>query len=915
MDHRVDHRGNNYGLDRPGPFFQDLRRQRVTLEQLEREFIDLLNSHIGRAERIVPYLKRKLAQRPLEEQACRQRLIARFYEASAQHRLAIRWTRKALHSFLLLGRPGGIRQCLRMLFSSYTHLGQYNNARIYAEKALEDTQLPYSERLKILVNLGGLEYRNHNYAPALHYFKIALRLLPNKGHHQTRAIVLYNVANLYVSLNKFVEADQNYQKASTLFRQLGLSLYEAHARQAHGMLFTILGQYFRAERDLKKAQKVYLDGGDRLGGALCDIELFRLDLRLNRYENVLNRTDTLVTTFKKLGRAFEMGLIYYYAAQAAIALNEPALCGEYLEQAATLFRREQNRHFQALCIMLQGNLLWRAGRDAEALVLIYRAKDAFVAENQPELELQCLIYGSRIQSGNINRQAHERIRDLIKNPLNPQVRIQALITISNYWYGRGQLKRSIRCLLEAVNSIEESRASIASEQLRCSFFQDKTEAYELLIERLFHWKDAGAAKLIFKVIELSRGRQMSEVLSQSQDLPPVLNRNEPSIMELHRLELRLKHLNRKWEELTTDDESATTEKTTLEKSLQETKQARARLKEQMSHEGRLGMFFPIELKAEKLRPLLEPHQLLVIYFLNKNSLYRLELKADGLKTYQTQLYDRFESDLNLMLNWLSSRLPNKTARILEYADRLSKVLLPVRLRHVKHIIFVPHKGLQRFPWAMLRREKGYLIESHALSQCPNLPTFYFSFKKKKSEFSKPVFLFSDHPEDPQALERDILHRQFKAGKVFQNLTATHLARHIMLSDFIHFAGHCYFNQREPVKSCLQLNGNRVTLGQIAKLRLMRQPFINLAACQSGWMVLGAGNEPYGFVISLFAAGSASILASLWDIDDQATGRWMTHFYGHLEEGLAQAYRATCLAMNKAGEPPYFWAGFCLLGKC
>jgi len=134
------------------------------------------------------------------------------------------------------------------------------------------------------------------------------------------------------------------------------------------------------------------------------------------------------------------------------------------------------------------------------------------------------------------------------------------------------------------------------------------------------------------------------------------------------------------------------------------------------------------------------------------------------------------------------------------------------------------------------------------------------------------------------------------------------------ADFIHFAGHCHFDRRTPAKSYLQLAGTRVPLGFFSGFRFRNRPFINLAACSSAWTVVSAGNEPHGFVISAFAAGSSNLLAGLWELDDEATGSWMNVFYENLDKGLPRAYQQACLTMMRQRPEPYFWSGFSLLGR-
>jgi CHAT domain-containing protein len=64
------------------------------------------------------------------------------------------------------------------------------------------------------------------------------------------------------------------------------------------------------------------------------------------------------------------------------------------------------------------------------------------------------------------------------------------------------------------------------------------------------------------------------------------------------------------------------------------------------------------------------------------------------------------------------------------------------------------------------------------------------------------------------------------------------------------------------------------------------------------------------------AGTPTILASLWEVDDQATGIMMKTFYDNvMGQGKADALRGAQVALLK--DPryvyPYYWAPFVLVG--
>ena len=67
------------------------------------------------------------------------------------------------------------------------------------------------------------------------------------------------------------------------------------------------------------------------------------------------------------------------------------------------------------------------------------------------------------------------------------------------------------------------------------------------------------------------------------------------------------------------------------------------------------------------------------------------------------------------------------------------------------------------------------------------------------------------------------------------------------------------------------------------------------------------------------ARAERVVASLWQVDDQATAQLMQYFYrGMLKDGLrpAAALRAAQIAMsrNRRWSSPYYWAGFVLQGE-
>lgn len=150
-----------------------------------------------------------------------------------------------------------------------------------------------------------------------------------------------------------------------------------------------------------------------------------------------------------------------------------------------------------------------------------------------------------------------------------------------------------------------------------------------------------------------------------------------------------------------------------------------------------------------------------------------------------------------------------------------------------------------------------------------------------------------------------------------------------LSQFriVHFATHGVVDPEHPALSGIILSlvdrqGNRkdgfLRLHEIYHLRLAAD-LVVLSACQTALGKSVKGEGLIGLTRGFMFAGSKSVLATLWKVDDEATGELMTHFYqgllkDHLPPGAALRNAKVALWKQKRWRSPYFWAAFQLQGE-
>ena len=97
---------------------------------------------------------------------------------------------------------------------------------------------------------------------------------------------------------------------------------------------------------------------------------------------------------------------------------------------------------------------------------------------------------------------------------------------------------------------------------------------------------------------------------------------------------------------------------------------------------------------------------------------------------------------------------------------------------------------------------------------------------------------------------------------------------------IHVAAHGFFRRDNPMFSAIQLGASRLTVFDLYELDLPSE-LVVLSGCGTGLGVVEGGDEQIGLVRGLLYAGAQTVVATLWDAQDESTRRFMEAFYRRL----------------------------------
>lgn len=143
---------------------------------------------------------------------------------------------------------------------------------------------------------------------------------------------------------------------------------------------------------------------------------------------------------------------------------------------------------------------------------------------------------------------------------------------------------------------------------------------------------------------------------------------------------------------------------------------------------------------------------------------------------------------------------------------------------------------------------------------------------------------------------------------------------------LHFAAHGLANDLHPelsgiVLSTVDSRGKArdgfLRVHDVYRLDLPADMIV-LSSCSSALGPNRSGEGLASLVHSFFYAGAKRVVASLWDVDDEATAELMKRFYAQIfEKGLrpAEALRQAQLSLSQKEKwnHPFFWAAFVIQG--
>ncbi|MCS6882818.1 MAG: CHAT domain-containing protein [Oscillochloridaceae bacterium] len=263
-------------------------------------------------------------------------------------------------------------------------------------------------------------------------------------------------------------------------------------------------------------------------------------------------------------------------------------------------------------------------------------------------------------------------------------------------------------------------------------------------------------------------------------------------------------------------------------------------------------------------------------------------------------------------------------------DRLADWLLdPLADQLTTPVVgIVPHEALHYLPFAALPLGERLFGEAHTLFHVPSASVLPFILAKRKGEASRLLALAQGQlpglPPLPYVDAEVTAIKRLYPTDAFTGPAATEqaLRDHAAGAGMVHLAAHGELNTVAPLFSRILLApggeaDGALEVHEVYGLALEKANLVVLSACQTQLGAHSRGDDLVGLNRAFIYAGAPTVVASLWNVNDEATSKLMTAFYQELRAGKGkaealQAAQATLRADARYAHP-YYWAGFVLTG--
>lgn len=845
----------------------------------------------------------------------------------------------------------------------FDRLGEKTEALKFYESALKFFQANNYPNFAAaaLTNLGQLHSDLGDKQKALEFFNQALPLLRQGGNQSGEARTLNNIGLVYFATGSQQAALENYNLALPLFRQIGDKSGEARTLTNIGAVYSLFGEKQKAIEFYSEALPIFTRIGDVGGAAATLNNIGAVYSDLGDKQKAMEFQNQALPLLRKIGDKSAEARALNNLGREYADVGDPRKALELYNQALSLLREVGDKAGE-------GQILISIGAAYDSMGELQKALE-FYNQSLPILRQVDDKAGEAASFSGIGK-VYTELKDGPKSIgyFNVALRlsrassenIQEARTLNNLMYTWESLQNSRVAVFygkQSVNKYQQLRQSIQglSKELQRTFLKSVEDTYRKLADILIANGRIAEAEQVLDMLKeeeyfsyLRRddkaAADLKSRIALSPDEKKAVDDYEKFAGDITRAAEEYESLKKKipfggtieslpsderkrYEELELRYNAATT---VFNKFLDDLKIKFGKTDERVAkiESDTIGL----------LKKLNQPRTVIVSTIVGADRLNLIVTTSDVQKAHTVEIK---AADLNKLVADFRETVKNPNLDPRPLGKRLYDKLFPAALvkdlENIKAdtIVWSLDGTLRYVPMSALWDGEKYLVERYnqaviTLASRDKLESNQNLNRQNWLAFgvgvSKSFENFNSLPAVPKELCSVV--KDAKQNEFCSALGETGVFGGVMLRDeeftfdifkqnlgktpIVHVASHFALNPGEYDQSYLLLGGGanrKFSLVDVRNTRLDGIELLTLSACNTA---MTSGNASNGLEVEGFGAlaqkqGVKSVLATLWAVADDSTGKLMTDFYRILETnpstGKAEALRNAQINLIKGANKP------------
>ena len=678
----------------------------------------------------------------------------------------------------------------------------------------------------------------------------ALLLISNTQEHETLGQTLLVLGYVHNDLADLDAALGFYKRALTEWRA-GRNVWgESKTLASIGLVQTLLGDRDAALAALQATLPILERIGDRMSQGVALNNIAYVYQTVGELDAALIYFLKALRTYQKIQFKLGEAITLQYCADIYTLMGNLKMALDYYDRALPLSQAIQNTLLEAEALNSLGSIHFVLGNRPKALEFFQRSLAEFKKVDHwrgQSSSLNNMGYYQEVTGNQAEAREHySKALAFARSAQDHEGAASILYNLARSEAALGLHDQARTHIEESLKLNEASRAKVANQELRVSYFASVHQHYEFYIDLLMqlHEKQPndGFDVKALQASEKARARSLLELLSQTgvdfkKAAQPDLLRKEQT--------LRTK-LNEEY--LRTDDDRAKQRSAELLKLETEYEDVKNQIRTTNAHYASIALPASLELEEVKSE-LIDSETAILEFTLGEKSSFLWVVASDGLKSYRLPARSILETEVQAFLDGLQAFAGNDRVQTrqleTEYwqrAFKLGKLIFQDALKHTTatRLLIVREGVLQSVPFAALTKpsetqdpaQPRALAEDYELVDLPSISVLSALKRQqiKRAPATHAAAVFADpvfEPNDPRiqkagAGRSGLTQNARTESKVRSALRSTSFARGIRRLFFSRDEAQAILSIAPDSFLALDFRANRATVlgSELSKYRII-----------------------------------------------------------------------------------------------